>query len=300
VSTNQFPSTTESVPSPFEDPATPPATPASTTASRRDAFWQVFLALLTWFASAALLLVVPLLVATPYVIYKSIIHPGLRPESLVGDKTLILLSLLGVIPAHVLSFLIVWGVVTSWGRRPFWETIRWSWPENFGPWKSVLLAIALLLLGWLITYALGGQETQLDLFIKSSYAARVTTAFLAAVTAPFVEELIYRGVMYSALQRAFGLVWAVIVVSMMFAAVHVYQYYNNLGVIAVISMLSISLTLVRAFSGRLLPCFVMHAVFNGIQSVFLVLEPYLENLRHADKQKAAVIYLLELVVRHLR
>ena len=300
MSTNQFPSTTQSVTNPLEDSAAPPGAPASATAGRRDAFWQLFLALWTWFASAALLLVVPLLVATPYLIYKSSIQSGLRPESLVGDKTLILLSLLGVIPAHGFSFLIVWAVVTSWGKRPFWETIRWSWPENFGPWKSVLFAIALLLLGWVITYAVGGNETQLDLFIKSSYAARVTTAFLAAVTAPFVEELIYRGVLYSALERAFGLVCAVIVVSMLFAAVHVYQYYNNLGVIAVISMLSISLTLVRAFSGRLLPCFVMHAVFNGIQSVFLVLEPYLENLRHADKQKAAVIYLLELVVRHLR
>ena len=69
----------------------------------------------------------------------------------------------------------------------------------------------------------------------------------------------------------------------MFTGVHVVQYRNNLGVIAVISMLSVSLTLVRAFTGRLLPCFLMHLVFNGIQSIYIVLSPYLESTQHSDK-----------------
>jgi membrane protease YdiL (CAAX protease family) len=54
----------------------------------------------------------------------------------------------------------------------------------------------------------------------------------------------------------------------------VLQYYNNLGVIAVIAFLSISLTLVRARSGSLLPSYVMHLVFNGIQAVILIVQPF--------------------------
>ena len=40
-------------------------------------------------------------------------------------------------------------------------------------------------------------------------------------------------------------------------------------------MLSVVLTLIRARTGRLLPCFVVHLVFNGVQSVIILLEPYI-------------------------
>ena len=62
----------------------------------------------------------------------------------------------------------------------------------------------------------------------------MATAILAVATGPLVEELLYRGLLYAALQKALGMLWAVTIVSGLFAAVHVFQYYNNLGVIAVI------------------------------------------------------------------
>ena len=55
------------------------------------------------------------------------------------------------------------------------------------------------------------------------------------------------------------------------------QYYNNFGVIAVIAVLSIVLTVVRARTGKLLPSYIIHFVFNGIQAVLLVLAPLLEK-----------------------
>ena len=39
-----------------------------------------------------------------------------------------------------------------------------------------------------------------------------------------------------------------------------------------------TLTLIRAHTGRLLPCFVVHLVFNAIQSLLIVLNPYIEQL----------------------
>ena len=69
-----------------------------------------------------------------------------------------------------------------------------------------------------------------------------------------------------------------IVVASMFAGLHVYQYRQNIGAILSISLLSLVLTMIRARTGRLLPCFVIHLVFNGIQSLIIVLEPYLRTL----------------------
>ncbi|MGH9945152.1 MAG: lysostaphin resistance A-like protein, partial [Pyrinomonadaceae bacterium] len=86
-----------------------------------------------------------------------------------------------------------------------------------------------------------------------------------------VEEVVYRGLLFPTLQRSLNTTAAIAAVSVLFALVHVPQYWNNVGVIIAITLLSVTLTLVRARTGRLLPCFVIHLVFNGIQSVLILL-----------------------------
>src|SRR5205085_4691915 len=69
-------------------------------------------------------------------------------------------------------------------------------------WSSVGTAILLLVAGVGATYYFGGEKTPFDQMLESSTAARFMTAALATVTAPLVEELVFRGVAYPALQRA--------------------------------------------------------------------------------------------------
>ncbi|MGH9883025.1 MAG: lysostaphin resistance A-like protein, partial [Pyrinomonadaceae bacterium] len=243
--------------------------------------WGILQALIVWVVSIMLLLVIPLMLLAPYFFYR-VLSDG-SAEQVIRDPNLIFLSIVGVLPAHALTFLLVWYVVTSRGRRSFWKALGWSWPPEFGPRKTIGLAVTLFAGGWLLTYFLGGAETQLDQIIKSSYKARFLIAFLAAATGPFVEELIYRGVLYPALQRILGVLGGVIVVSILFTGVHVLQYINNFGVIAVIAILSVALTLVRARTGQLLPSYVIHLVFNGIQALFLMLQPLIEKTQLAPQ-----------------
>jgi membrane protease YdiL (CAAX protease family) len=249
-----------------------PSQPALVAISPDNPPWGVLQAVLVWVVSVLFLLFVPLVAIIPYVVYRVLVDGS--AAGLGVDANLIFISILGVLPAHALTFLTVWFVVTKSGRRPFLQTLGWSWPRNFGPWKAIGLAVLLLAIGGLLTRYLGGSETQLDQIINSSLKARFATAFLAAATGPLVEELIYRGMLYAAFQKVLGMTWAVVLVSALFAGVHVLQYYNNLGVIAVITLLSVALTLVRARTGSLLPSYVMHLVFNGIQAIILVVQPF--------------------------
>jgi membrane protease YdiL (CAAX protease family) len=269
-------------------PGQQPSHPALAAINPDNPPWGVFLAVLLWVVSVLFLLFVPLLAVIPYVVYRVLINGS--AAGLGVDANLIFISILGVLPAHALTFLTVWFVVTSSGRRPFLQTLGWSWPRNFGPWKAIGLAVLLLAIGGLLTRYLGGSETQLDQIINSSLKARFATAFLAAATGPLVEELIYRGVLYAAIQRVLGMTWAVVLVSVLFAGVHVLQYYNNLGVIAVITLLSVALTLVRARTGSLLPSYVMHLVFNGIQAIILVVQPFVG--KPAIETKAPIGFLI--------
>lgn len=78
------------------------------------------------------------------------------------------------------------------------------------------------------------------------------------IAAPIVEEIIFRGVLFRALERSFHKGIAIIVPSILFALAHtdpvqmVYAFF-----------LGLLFAFVRAKSGKLLPCILMHFAFNG-------------------------------------
>lgn len=240
-------------------------------------WYRLLIAIVTWIVSLLFLLFVPLIAIVPYVLYLWRTH-SLNPQALATDKTLLFISILGVVPAHLLTLALVWLVVTDWRRRPFWITIGFRWPEPVGPaigtLACIFIAAALYVVGAAVTSHWGGSKTDLDLLVESSMPARFATAFVAVFTAPLVEELIYRGVLYTALEQTLGKIIGVLAVSLLFAGVHVFQYKNNISVIVVITLLSFTLTLLRAYTGKILPSFVVHLIFNGVQSVIIVLAPY--------------------------
>lgn len=234
-----------------------------------------------WASSVGLLIFVPVLFALPYMIYMIVAAGGFSPEAVASNKMLLFFSVLGILPTHVLTLVIVWMVISEGGRYPFWKTIGFEWPRQTSPLVttllSTLLALVLLALAWLVTELYGGGKTQLDVLIESSLPARFATAFMAVATAPLIEEVVYRGVLYPAIERAAGMAVAIMVVSLLFAGVHVFQYYNNIAVITIITLLSITLTVARAVTGKVLPAFIIHLAFNGIQSLVLVVAPFVEK-----------------------
>ena len=267
-----------------QDQADPPATVLSDelqapTIPDKQAWWVAWLEVLKgfalWFTSVVLLAVVPIVVALPYVVYRLVTLGSSASQTIATDKMVLFFSVLGILPAHLLTLLLIWAVFREGTRESFWKNIGFGWPKSLSPSVTtivcVLLALVLFGLAQLITYVYGERKTDLDFLIESSIYTRLATAFIATATAPLIEELIYRGVLYGALEKAAGAAVAIPVASLLFAGVHVYQYRNNIAVILVITLLSIVLTLSRALTGKVLPAFLIHLAFNAIQSVFIVL-----------------------------
>ena len=260
----------------FED-VTPPTDGRSDQFSPDNPPWGVLGAVGVWVMSFVFMFVTQLAFIIGYLLYRRADLAAVG-EIVLKDPVAILVAILSLVPAHQLTIVLAWMLVTGNGKRPFLHTLGWDWGRGFTFWRSAGLAVALLLAGTAIIKLTGNPETELDRLIESSRAAALATAFLATVTAPFVEEVIYRGVLYSAIRRAAGRGVAVAIVVLLFAAIHVPQYWPSFGVIGTILLLSLVLTLIRAHTGRLLPCFIIHLVFNGIQSVLIVLNPYLEHV----------------------
>jgi uncharacterized protein len=238
--------------------------------------WGFLIAFLTWLASLFLLIITPLIFVLPYAMSRGLNTQApdfaqLFAEFATKDPTAIFLQVFSTLPTHLLTFVIVWCVVTRFRKYPFWETLGWTWGSNLGMWPCIGLGLGLFLISTGVAELLGGDKpTQLDLILNSSPASKYLIAFLATFTAPFAEEFIYRGLLYASLQRVVGKVAAVLFVLGLFTMVHVPQYWPNFGVIAAVGLLSLALTVVRAMSGRLLPCVIIHLVFNAIQSVLIV------------------------------
>ena len=206
------------------------------------------------------------------------------------DPTVLLIGVLGVIPAQLLTLGLAWLVVTNFRKFSFRETLGWNW-DGFKFWHCLVFLCGFYILAGIANYYFPEQENDMLRILRSSRSAVYVVAFLATFTAPVVEEVIYRGVLYSAFQRTLGVPVGVSLVTILFALVHIPQYYPSYSTIFLICLLSLVLTLVRVYTKNLLPCIALHMVFNGLQSLLLILQPYLPtNLTDNPELTVSMLY----------
>ncbi len=266
---------------------------SSQTVSPNNPPWSSGIAFLIWIVSVALIVILPNLLVIPYLLQQGVdLTDRVKLLELIqSDPTAVLLNVLAVIPAHLLTIALAWLTVTKFNKFSFRETLGWRW-GGFTFWHGLLILGGFFILASVVSHFVPEQDNDLLKILRSSRTAVYVVAFLATFTAPLVEEVVYRGILYSALQRSFGVPVGVLLVTLLFALVHVPQYYPSYSTIFLICLLSLILTLVRVRTANLLPCIVLHTIFNGAQSLVLVLQPFL-NLHDSSKQAAFIINFLK-------
>jgi len=233
--------------------------------------WGTGMAFLTWGLSVFFLFFFSSVPIIFYAFSQHIDREGLK--DFLESPTSILIQISGTIPAHLLTLVFCWFVVTGRGKFSLKQTLGLKW-GGFHLGFCILSVIFFYAIFGTLLYYFGDQDTELTRILLSSRAVVWVVAFLAVVTAPVVEELVHRGLLYSALQRSVGVPYAIAITSFIFAAIHFPQYYKSIVALLMISMLSLGLTLIRWKSKNLLPCIVTHLIFNGLQAAGLLLEPY--------------------------
>ena len=240
--------------------------------------WNSWIALALWFLSVVLIVFAPAVFLLPYLATSGVLT---GPQEEIAkfaatDPTAIVLQMLAIIPAHLITLIFAWLVVTRRGRLSFRETlgfrsggVRW--------WHYIVILVTFFGLAALVGTLFPESDNELLRILRSSRTAVFVVAFMATFTAPLIEEVIYRGVLYSAFQRTIGVAGAVVFVTFIFALVHVPQYYESPSTLLLLLILSLVLTLMRVYSKNLLPCIIFHTIVNGVQSAALIAEPYLKQ-----------------------
>lgn len=153
---------------------------------------------------------------------------------------------------------------------------RIGWRTVIAPGLVMLVAVyPLVVIFSSISRKVLGDETRPDptiLFIQSNPS--VGTLWLAGVliviVAPFVEEYLFRGLLYTTARQFAGRFAGLVATSVLFSAVHL----NPSGFISLV-LLSAALTLAYERTGSLWAPIVMHMVFNGVQYAVVLMFPQL-------------------------
>ncbi len=245
-------------------------------------YWGPASGVSVWLASVAAIIVIPIIAVIAWYLIQSARGAAL-PNMAVTEEVLewlkspnlLLVQVLSTIVAHAITIAICWAVVTRLGKRQFWASLGWNWAgHSIWYWMafSACVIVALLIVSQLLSRFLPqSEENSFTELLKSSKQVRIAVAVLATLTAPLVEETVYRGILYSGLRKSFGLNATVLLVTLMFAGVHVLQYLGAWVSIAGLTLLSLALTMVRARTKSILPSVAIHTVNNAFFSVLILL-----------------------------
>ena len=156
-----------------------------------------------------------------------------------------------------LNLEVVEGGWIQWG----FGTFRKSFLEALKGWLMVMPLV--LLVSWLTTFFLGdpgGSNPLLEMVLSSRNFWALSVLFVTTVfMAPFFEELIFRGVLLPVLLNKQGKILAIVVSALIFALAHL-----SVGEMPPLFVLGMGLAILRLTSGRLLPCVLMHSLWNGV------------------------------------
>src|SRR5262249_24945437 len=158
---------------------------------------DVWLAIGVWILSVVLIGVIPFLFLLPYISSDPSIDETHLKEFITSDPVAVFLSSIAILPVHVLTLLVAWLVVTRGRRYPFWKTLGSDW-AGYTWWHFLAIMIGLYGIALVVTHFFPEQDNDLLRMLRSSRAVVYLIAFFATFTAPIVEEVVYRGLLYSA------------------------------------------------------------------------------------------------------
>ncbi|HMP90672.1 MAG TPA: CPBP family intramembrane metalloprotease [Kiritimatiellia bacterium] len=119
--------------------------------------------------------------------------------------------------------------------------------------------VARMVMDW-IQYAPEIQDVTRIISAASGWGVKAYLVLLAVVVAPVVEELLFRGVLLPAISRLAGVKFAIVAVSILFAAVHGTYLPQSI----IFFILSVAFCLAYIYRQSIVTSIAMHALFNSL------------------------------------
>jgi uncharacterized protein len=164
---------------------------------------------------------------------------------------------------YVFIFVYIYVLVVYRYHFNFWRGIQWGPVGSRQVWHfvagGVLMTVAVQLAPTVLP-----DKTNFPLeHLFSSPASAYATAVFAVVIAPFMEELVFRGFMFSVFEIRVGLPFAILVTAILFAGMHAYEYKGAWNHLLLIFIVGLILSLTRGLTHKLAPSVILHTTYNA-------------------------------------
>lgn len=197
---------------------------------------------------------------TGYALLKPVVGWS-KPAQSLAHNTLFLLGVQFIF--YILVFVYIYFLVVFRYRMRFWEGIRWGRMTGRTVERYVILGVALTIAVQLLPAFLPDKtHFPLEKLFSSPTSSYAMAAF-AVIVAPFMEELVFRGVLFSVFETRIGIVFAIIATAVLFAAMHVPEYRGAWDHVFLIFIVGLVLSLVRGVTHSLGPSVVLHITYNA-------------------------------------
>ena len=159
-------------------------------------------------------------------------------------------------------FWLVRKIVRARDPRPFWVAIRWIRPARpFTYYLSGGVLLALSVAGLAALLPTPQRHLPIEELFKDPISGFLLAGF-GVLIAPVVEELLFRGFFFPVIARVHGTAAGVGGTALLFAAVHAQQYGGAWQNLLLLGYVGVVFGLVRAVSGSVAPCVLLHAGYN--------------------------------------
>lgn len=154
-------------------------------------------------------------------------------------------------------------------------------------WKMVLIPLAAGVFLAIVAVAIAmlrqdNPVTPLNEIIESNKSPSALLLFIGAAlfVGPFLEELIFRGYFFSVVRRLKGRLFAVYFIAALFTIFHVQQYWGDGIAVAMVGLLSLTLSWLRLWSDSTIPGIITHYTYNILITVVPIAVLILSNFSY--------------------
>ncbi len=199
---------------------------------------------------------------------------GAKPDDVFGTtmstaKSIVVLMSQAVLDGLAIVYLYL--MLQARTDAPFWPSIGWremSTDEGRIRDSALQFLAGGAVLALVVSFAGGFLNSRETLPIEQLLQARISIVLfgvLGVLVAPLVEETIFRGFLYPVIARRLGIAAGVVITGALFGLMHAAQLWGGWGQIALLILVGVVLTWVRARTGTVAASYFVHLGYNGLQ-----------------------------------
>jgi membrane protease YdiL (CAAX protease family) len=186
-----------------------------------------------------------------------------------------LLMGVGIVSGMLLAVAYLRHMGRFYARQAMTEEIGFQAGPPAYRWKGLLIGLSLsfsnlILTGLAISQGLKGDGTHGEL-AKLANQSLLTFSLITMVFAPWVEERVFRGLIFAGLRARWGVRAAAVIVTVVFVALHYPEWVHFPMAAVAIGAMATVVMILRIRTGSIEPGFYVHLGYNGGLTLFLAL-----------------------------